>query len=149
MPLPPYLLSASLILCERVLHEEDGVTSAIRIVDIFYVPKKPEGAPENILPLAQAHGLVNLKAEPNHEQEHELEFRTINTVGEVQSLGPPMKIKFTSRVGPQSPRGVTADIQLNVLVKRFGTCFLCVHLDGDEVLRTPFTILQKPDEAKN
>ena len=39
--LPPYLISVSALICERILHERDKVLSAIRIVDIFYVPELP------------------------------------------------------------------------------------------------------------
>ena len=38
MPLPSTLISASLVVCERILQEADNTVSLIRVVDIFEVP---------------------------------------------------------------------------------------------------------------
>jgi hypothetical protein len=148
MPLPSYLISASAILCEKVLHEADGVTSAIRIIDIFSV-RKPVGAPEDVLPLIQVYALVALRAEPGHDQPHELVIKTLNTAGELTTLGEPTSIRtMISPLGPKVPGGITINIQVNIAVKRLGTCFLCVYLDGEEITRTPFTLVPAPGAAE-
>lgn len=149
MPIPSYLISVSAILCEKVLHEADSVTSAIRIVDIFSVPEQPIAVAKDLLPWVQFYALVAIRVEPGHDKEHELEIKILNTAGELNALGPPTHInKMVSPLGPDIPGGVTINIQVNIAVKRFGTCFLCVYLDGEEVTRTPFTLLRIPGEKK-
>jgi hypothetical protein len=149
MPLPAYLISISAILCEKVLHEADGVNSAIRIVDVFYVGAKPVDAPEEVFPFVQAYALVSLRAAPGHNQEHEFVFKLLNTVGELTTLGAPMRVNMLSTLGATVPGGLTASIQVNIAVKRFGTCFLCVYLDGEEVTRIPITLLPAPAPNKS
>jgi len=129
----------------------DGVTSAIRIVDVFYVPPLPLGAvlppgitEENYTPLIQAYGLLQVRAEIGHQEDHDLEFRLINTIGEMSVLSL-VKGHFQPRV-EGTPVGLTVNVQLNIAVKRFGTCFLCVYVDGEEITRAPFTVIrQKPN----
>jgi hypothetical protein len=147
MSLPSYLISASLLVCEKILIEKDQVTSAIRIVDIFYVPPLPP-IPEGIVmseemkgqyvPVIQAWGFVQIRANAGHYSEHDLEFRTINTIGEMLTIAT-AKARFDSHV-EGATTGITASAQLNIGVKRLGTCFVCVYLDGEEVARTPFTL---------
>lgn len=146
MPLPEYLTSVAVFFCERLLFEIDGVASAIRIVDIFYVAtEKPAGAPEEALPLIQAWGVAFLKAAPGHTGSHIFELKLLNTVGNLSNLGDPIPTTFVSLPGLEDlPTGVTLQVQLNVAVKRFGTCHLCVFVDGQEIARAPFSIVQKP-----
>jgi hypothetical protein len=75
MPLPPYLISVSLLVCERVLREMDGVLSAIRVVDIFYVPQKPPEIPAEMLPMVQAYAFASLWAIAGYQGKHSLSVR--------------------------------------------------------------------------
>ena len=67
--IPPFLLSASVFVCEHVLIERDGIFSAIRIVDVFYV----SDVPPDTVPFVQAYSFVIIKSEPQHAEEHDLE----------------------------------------------------------------------------
>jgi hypothetical protein len=150
MPLPPFVISASVLLCQNALTEPDGVISAIRIVDIFFVSEKPADAPENLLPLVQAYACVILKTVPHYTEEHVIQLKLINTIGEVSNLGEPITLPFAAKPGMQDvPGGISINAQLNIGVKRLGTCYVCVHLDGEEIARTPFTLLKldKPGET--
>ena len=150
MPLPPYLISANVMVCERILHEADGVISAIRLVDLFTVSEPGPDAPAGVVPGVQAYALVMFKATPEHTAEHSLEIKLLNTAGELVSLGDPANVTFSTlpELEGKVPKGMTINIQLNLAVKRYGTCYICVSLDGEEVARTPFTLQQKRVEAK-
>jgi hypothetical protein len=87
MPLPSYLISASLLVCERVLRESDNVLSAIRVVDVFYVPQKPPEISGDLFPLVQAYALASLRSIPGYVGKHVLQLRLINTVGESSVVG--------------------------------------------------------------
>lgn len=148
MPLPPYIVSANVLVCERVLHEEDGVISAIRIVDVFNVADPPPGAPAGVVPGVQTHCLVMLKAESGHTASHNLELKFLNTLGELKPMGLATDFNFTSKPEFEmaTPVGAAINFQLNVAVRNSGTCYVCVFLDGDEIARTPITLRRSPRE---
>jgi hypothetical protein len=147
MPLPSFLISVNAFLCERTLIEADGVFSAIRIVDVFLAPEQAANVPEEALPLVQAYGCVIIKAVPRHHEEHTIELKMIDTAGEIKELGEPTKARAAAKAGMEDiPAGITISVQLNIRVKRLGTCYLCLYIDGQEVARTPFTLLRKPTE---
>lgn len=143
MPLPPHIISAGAFLCEKLLHERDGILSAIRIVDVFYVPPN---LPEERVAIVQANCVLILKAEPRHDEEHELDFKILNPIGELESIGPPLRQRLQSRLGLDLPTALTVNAQLNISPKRLGTYFVCVYLDGEEVARTPFTLMSRPTQ---
>jgi hypothetical protein len=151
MPIPSFIISVNLFVCERTLVEADGVLSAIRLIDIFFVPReRPVGVSEEVLPLVQAYGCALLKTKPGYVGQHALEMKTLNTVGEMTSTGDPTIAKIFSKPGMEDvPGGISIAIQLNIAVKRFGTCYLCLFLDGEEIARSPFTLLPHPSTAKS
>lgn len=136
MHLPPFLISVSVLICERVLQEKDNVLSAIRIVDLFTVSPPPD---PNALGAIQATALILLKAEVGYEGEHNLEVKLVNTVGEWSTLHGPQSETFKSSE-LTAPSGVAFGVQFALGVKRFGTCYLCVFLDGTEIARAPITL---------
>jgi hypothetical protein len=96
------------------------------------------------IPMVQAYALLQVRAEAGHQEEHTLEFKIIKTGGEIATVAE-AKARFQSQI-EGAPGGLTVNAQLNIAVKRFGTCILCVHMDGEEIARTPFTLIQqKPD----
>lgn len=147
MSYPVDKIFASVLVCERVLHEHDGVNSAIRIVDVIYVPDSA-GFRDDAFAVVQAYGLVVAKAVPGYHEEHLITVKLINTVGEVSAVLPrPFTADFRSKLGEEVPGGFTINIQLNLAVKRFGTCYLCVEIDGQEATRTPITLLASPADV--
>ena len=149
MPLPPYIISASAFLCERILQEADGVLSAIRIVDVFYCPEIPADAPEGAVVLAQPHCLVMLKAQPGYREQHSIGFKLLTAKGELKPLGDTVTTDFAITklgLGDDVPGGASVTIKLNIGVKNFGTCYVCVYVDGEEITRVPFTLLPQPSE---
>jgi len=85
-----------------------------------------------------------LKAVPEHTDEHTFELKITNTVGEVSSLGEAIKSKFgTSEEMKTLPAGVGINANLNLAAKRTGTCYVAVHIDGQEVARTAVSIVPK------
>jgi hypothetical protein len=143
-PLPPQIISLSVLTCQAVLREEDGVASAIRLIDVWYVPEPLPEAPPGVLPLVQANVLVILKAEPGYQQEHEIRVKLQNTVGEISDIAEALKSNPISRLGPEVPGGVTIQVQLNLAVKKLGTCYLLIYFDGELVTRAPITLLRTP-----
>jgi len=150
MPLLPYLISANALLCEKILHEQDKVLSAIRIIDVFYVTKPPEDAPKEVVSMIEPHCLAIFKTQPGHQEKHLVEFKVLNTKGELKSLGDPVVAEFMARseFGNDVPGGANAAIQISIVVKNYGTYYICVYVDGEEVTRAPLTILPLPKTAE-
>lgn len=147
MPLPPYLISVGAFICERVLMEVDGVASAIRMIDIFRVAGVPPEAEKDApLPVVQMFCVVSMKAKPEERAKHTVGITIINTRGESTPQGDPVVVEFAGKpeFGVNAPGGANIALQLNVAVRRFGTCYVCVFLDGEEVCRTPFTLIPPP-----
>lgn len=147
MPLPEFILTANILVCERLLLEQDGIASAIRVVDIFYVGL-PENLPADSVPMIQTYAWMQLKSEPGHSGKHGVQIRLINTVGESSVIVEKPDATFEAKPGLEElPRAISLVVQLNLAVKRFGTCYVCVDVDGEEVARTPFTLLKKVADA--
>jgi hypothetical protein len=71
----------------------------------------------------------------------------LDTVGEWSVLGGPIQVKFDSSE-PTAPGGVSVGIQLNLGIKRFGTCYICAFLDGEELARASITLRRaQPSQA--
>jgi len=90
MPLPSFLISANLLICERVLVEKDEAASAIRMVDVFHVPAPPPGiedlkagdpAPAGAT-VIKTYALTILKAIAGHTDTHQLQIRVFDVTGE-------------------------------------------------------------------
>src|SRR5438034_1314253 len=77
-------ISASVVVCERILVEKDEVVSAIRILDVLFVPKGTTG---DIV--AQAYLLFLLKAPAGTTSQHDIFFEVVNPKGEVDALPSP------------------------------------------------------------
>lgn len=154
MPLPSFLFSAYVLICERFLAENDGVMSAIRIVDLFFVPEKLFGVPDDVVfQLIQPRALIVIKAIPGHIEAHAVRVRLINTIGESSILAEQV-LTFGTKPGfEEAPGTINIAMQLNLGVRRFGTCYVCVDVDGEEVARAsitlaPLTPPQKDSETK-
>jgi len=133
----------SAFLCERILTEQDGIASAIRLVDIFQVP---ENAVEHAV--VQFWAVVTLRALPVPDDEISVGVFLVRTSGERTRLpDPPPDRKFKMRdFNPDLtlPGGLSLMLQLNVKPKNAGTCFLEIEVDGEVVTRIPFTIRHIP-----
>lgn len=130
-------------ICERVMQEADGIISAFRIVDVFFIP---EGAPPT-MPL-QFYAVCSLRSIPAPAEEFHVGVTFVRTNGEREPLPPPsdkpLKAK-SSADDPASPGGLSIVMQFNIKPKdetgfKTGTAFIEIDVDGEPVLRIPFTI---------
>lgn len=131
----PYLAAA--FLCERILHERDGVLTAIRIVDTFNVTLPPS-LPPDAKPVIQITGLLSFKkSSPGAEAErHQAELRLRMPSGREH---PPAV--FDVLFKPEEMAGANQIVQMNIGVEEFGLHWLAVLLDGEPITRIPFRLL--------
>ncbi len=76
----------------------------------------------------------------------------INTKGVLTTLGDPMEFDAAERppgLADAGFSGANIAMQLNIRVQNFGTSYLCIYLDGEEIAQTPFTLRrQQPSIAQ-
>jgi hypothetical protein len=140
MPLPPFLISARIFTCERILTEKDDVLSAIRLVDVFFVPfPPPSELSASTIPTVTTYAIANVKAIPGYKESHDFEFKMLDSERNFIHVGAQRRA-FESRVD-EAPTGVGFVIQFDFTVKNLGTCYLGLYLDGEEIARSPITII--------
>jgi len=134
-------LSASFLICERALREQDGVISAIRIVDYFMAsPNTPD------VPIEQRAVVVtvvgNIRATVDDDKNHDIMMTLVRPDGEetpnILLAGQPFPV---SRI-PDTARQVWIILQVGVLPKAFGEHQFVVTLDGVEVAKIFFTLAE-------
>ena len=126
----------------------DSVLSLIRMVDIFHTPplldpnppiKHGELVPPG-MPLVSACVVANVKADVGYAGTHVFEMKLLNTADEFIGIsGGPSEHTFESRY-PGAPAAIGFITLLNVGVRRYGTCYVCLFLDNVEIARTPITL---------
>ena len=137
--MPPEVLSVSALICQTSLLEQDGVSSAIRIVDVFYVSEAP-----NAKVAFSAIVLVKSKAGFSSERRARARIRTPSShTIELTPEGVPVRLQ--SRLGdPSIPGGATLTFQVVLEAEEMGVYWLKVFLDDDEVANLPFA-LKRPE----
>ncbi|MDZ4802378.1 MAG: hypothetical protein SGI92_29815 [Bryobacteraceae bacterium] len=135
---PPGLISISFLVCEKILQEEGGVLSAIRIVDVFTILPIP-----NVLIQDRAIDVALLVA-GNCERDTNraiIDFQQIMPNGETQMLGSPLAVTIvTSPEHPASPAGFQARINLMLSAKYIGCNWIVLSYNGQEVARAALTL---------
>ena len=134
----PHIISVSAVVAERLLREEDGVTSAIRIVDVFYVPENLPDVPVNF------NILLLIKSAPGTQAEHALRVVITNPSGESRDAKTAdTKIPLSSKLEQaEIPGGATIVASMAIKPKVMGTYWIAFLLDGEEVARTPINFLR-------
>ena len=133
--MPSKLIYASALLCERILEEKDNVLTLIRVVDLFGVPSSELGKAD-----IQFFLVLSLRAEP-YDTPFTLGITLIGTDGVKTKLPPPPAMPYKFAGTPDSLVGGFAFVsQLLIKPTRFGVCYIELEMDGEVIMRVPFTI---------
>lgn len=143
----PTLIAANLIICEKVLAEQSGVMSAIRIVDVFAFTANPKSPRDKQGVKLTVLSSVRLK--PEDASEHSFELKVVFPDGssaiaaKAIETSPPVE----SRRFPQFPTGLNVLGEIGISTTQTGTHYLCFLFDGIQVARTPFSLVEAKDEG--
>jgi hypothetical protein len=128
----PYLNMA--VLCEKVLREQDGVISVIRVVERVTItppPDAPEQMPPTSLNLVLA---VALRAGVMHGQ---MNVRmTLTTPGGSETQMGSIPVLFEGQ-----DRGVSLVTNLNLVVGEQGLYWISIYLEEQMLTRVPLRIM--------
>jgi hypothetical protein len=145
MPLPDNLLDYSMLLCEKVLQEVDGAPSAIRLVDVFYLPAATVDLPRERQAIRMSL-LVRLRLKPDDTDEHTLRVDLVRPSGERATVAESVPTRGTSKF-PGVAGGINLIIQTGVIPKEEGQHYFALFLDGTEIYRTHFILRERESEA--
>lgn len=135
------LLSATLLVCEKMLQEVDGVLSAIRLGDLFIL----EQADAAVQRAARFWIVAIVKFHPDDIGQHVGVLRLIRPNGEATDLKTvepqlgELEVRF-----PGTPRGFNVLADMTLSAQQMGTHYLTLTIDGQEVARTAFTLIERP-----
>lgn len=142
---PASLISAQLILCEKVLVEKDNVHSVVRKVDLFYVSALPSGQDDQVL--AKMSVLASARFQNMDNSEYNLSFGVLYPNGQRASLpSQTVKLKDLDLKFKDLPKGVDVTLELAVPVNQIGMHWMQFLVDDEEVARTWFWILSRDSE---
>lgn len=147
MPTQP--LHSYLLICEHVLQEhETNVFSAVRIVDIFFVPKLPEDIPAQYGAL-QLTVLYNCVLPPEDMEPHHIELFMDRPSGETVKVANAKTQPMPKPILPNAPKSINLTLKFKVLPKEEGLHVLRVVIDRSHTTKTTFTLtpqLERPTE---
>ena len=131
-------ISTSLLVCQAVLTENTGWTSAVRIMDVLTIGR--------VSPIAQFFVLTYLHSNPGDFLLHTLKVQMVGRSGEnwvVAADAPEERFEYGYKVDASGPGGymLTTEFVLNPQVMgSLGLYFIQAVLDGDLVAQTPLTL---------
>lgn len=141
MPAKDIIVSA--IVCEKILAEADGILSAIRAADVFYFTPAP---PELNIPIKNQAIVISLlgvgRLPIDDVAEHTIEVQLIRPNGAMKSLGDLHKGPLPTRM-PGVPPGFNINVQAPVIPEQMGVHYFVILVDGAEVARALFTLVQR------
>ena len=129
------LLGAA-FLCERVLHERDGVLSAIRLVDTFTVQRPMSDLPTTVVPTIQCVALIMFKSGEARGR-YEVTLRLRPPSAEPREIG-----RHTIELKGDH-QGASLTIELRIAVREFGLFWIDVLLDGGRVTSMPLRLRRR------
>ena len=133
----PFLLCA--MLCERVLQEQDGVKSAIRIIDRVTHIVSGREAPQEMEPFDyDLHLLVRFKA-GTARGPMPLQVRIEKPSGE-STPAPQLTLNFEG----DSDRGVDVVAPIKIKIDLAGLYWVDIILDNVRVTRVPLRVIYNP-----
>ncbi len=135
--MPISLIYAMVLTCDRVLIEKDDDTaSAIRMVDIFFVPSKEE--------VSECAVLLSILAVTRFIEavpiEHSFQLQLERPSGETKFIGEPHRSSAPGKY-ENTPSGISLRLQLPVAAKEMGVHWMHLWVDGEKVASAPFTLL--------
>lgn len=137
------LLSAQVLIVEKLLWEKDEVFSAIRIVDRFASPAI--GPSSERVPIQLAVLGLTRYIGPSDKRVHRVYYELVRPSGEVKLVGEPQEFTF-SDAGDFNVTGLNFPVIFHVAPREQGLHYVVFKIDDAEVARAVFTLVLLPPE---
>lgn len=133
-------VSAYAFVCQNTLTEHDGVTSAIRIVEIFYLPNLPEEERIKLPPVAMSL-YANIRLTADDSDPHTLNLLLVRPDGERHKISVFENRPVQEPKVPILDRTINATGQIAVEPRQLGRHEFIVEFDGKTVASAYFTLV--------
>ena len=130
----PYLIAA--LLCEKVLVEEGGVKSAIRIIDRTIRTVVGPDPPEEMATFSSDLFLLMMFRSGSARGAHTVEVRMIKPSGESRAL-----MQVAANFEGEDDRGLDFVIEMKAEIEQVGLYWFEVYLERVRVTRIPFRVI--------
>jgi hypothetical protein len=134
------VISGCVILCDRVMREDDGVISLIRLVDLFILNPFPADVPPERFPV-QIHALVAARFTADDTDSHTCEvalMRADNSRTQLYKSPEPFTLEENIN---RAPRGFNLNLTADIPATQLGTHFIVLEIDGQEHYRAVLTVV--------
>lgn len=138
MPEPKPQLAAA-FLCEKVLQEKDGVMSAIRIVDTFWIQKPPGPQPPQAIPVVAVTLFLAFKA-AGAKGAFQLKVRLVGLPNDLTPTIAPEPTVPMNFSGEQEEQGANFVMNFAVPVREFRLYYFEVLVNDELVTKVPFKL---------
>jgi len=136
-------MSADCLVCERVLQEADGVSTIIRVVNMFTATPLP-GIPIEAIP-APICFFATVRFSSDDESKHTITLTLIRPSGDENERPVLTDQQIPAGKIPEMPRSAILIVRMPVAVKEFGIHQIVLKVDGNEVARTHFVLAKSPE----
>jgi hypothetical protein len=136
-------LSAYVLICEKLLQEESGIVSLIRVVDLFYVAPLIENVPEERQAITidvLGHFVLPSEDDGTHVAILEL-IRPSGERTEILRHDNLLRPPDAPKKAPEAPSGYNVGVELRLRTKEHGTHRIVLSVDDAEAAQTFFTLL--------
>jgi hypothetical protein len=134
VPLGPYLAAA--FFCERVIQDNEGVLTVVRIVDRVTSTATGVGTPDVMPPVSTSLTLVVMLKSGHARGRHDIEVRSEGPSGLRLPLQKGMSVQLDGE-----ERGANLIIQANLTLENEGLYWFDVLLDGRALTRVPLRVV--------
>lgn len=134
------VVSAYALVCQQVLNEVDGVPSAIRIVEVFFLPSDPATVEPPFPPLPMCL-FINVRFTGDDNDPHSLFFTLVRPDGSSKTI-PIDENRVAASKYKETDKSIMAIGRIGVEPKELGQHNILVHVDGQEVAKAFFTLIE-------
>lgn len=133
---------ATVIVCQQVLLEKDEVASAIRMAEVYLIPKQVFDQPE-LMPVP-INLFISARVTEDDEETHAFTLTIERPSGAMKENPLTSVIVGTARF-PGLHRSLNMVGHVAVTASERGNHIAIVKMDGSEIARAYFTLLEQPE----
>jgi hypothetical protein len=148
-PLPDQIVSANLVVCEKVLIDQSGMPSIIQIIDTFQFQLDPKKEDQTPIILVNALFWVRFKPGVPTPSEHVFELLLERPDKAIKTVGEQLSATLPEPKLPDFPHGFNIPINFPLVASHSGTHYLTALLDRHEIARVAFSLIASiPEKQK-
>lgn len=133
------LLSANILVCERILVEKDQVPTLVRVVDLFFVSPETPKSPDGKLPPMAMSLYASVVLTADDDDEHEVSIDLVRPDGSISPINTTKQKTAPSRL-EHTHRTMLFAVQVGVNPTHHGDHEVRLTFDGEKAASAWFAI---------